>query len=83
MKTNIIITEEMLNKIQTDSDIRDLADELGVSYKELDYAVGNKLLEDTKCYNCKYISFRYFAYPCTSCSRIVILKDMYESVDLK
>lgn len=73
----IEITQEILDKIHTDSDVRDLADELGVSYRELDYALFNKDAEGTNCYNCKYVSNQKY---CSNCSRIIIVKDYYESI---
>jgi hypothetical protein len=73
----IEITQEMLDRIHTDSDIIDLADELGVSYKDLDYAIKNKYAEGTPCHNCKYVSMNG-SYPCNCCTRP--RKDMYESI---
>lgn len=70
------ITQEMLSKIHTDSDIEDLAIELNVSIKELDYVISNKLAEGTPCYNCKHIIMGSM-YPCNVCSR-KHQKDYYE-----
>lgn len=73
----IEVTQEMLDRVHTDSDVRDLAEELGVSYKELEYALFNKYAEGTNCYNCKYVSGKEY---CSNCSRIIIVKDYYESI---
>ena len=74
----IEITKEMLNRIHTDSDIEDLADELGVDIGELDYAISNHYAKDSKCYNCKYVGMGMM-FPCNSCSR-KHPKDYYESI---
>lgn len=79
MKNNIVITDEMLQRIHTDSDILDLAEELNVSYKELDFAISMKCAEGTPCYGCKHIIMMYSMYPCTCCSRNK--KDMFEPVN--
>lgn len=62
------ITKEMLEKIHTDSDIEDLADELNVSYGELEYFILNKYAEGTPCHNCKHIVMNDL-HPCSCCSR--------------
>ena len=72
------ITKEMIDKIHTDSDIRDLAEELEVSYGELDFAIRNKLAEGSPCYNCKNVVLGWAMYPCNNCTRIG--KDQYESI---
>lgn len=77
----IEITQEMLDKIHTDSDIMDLADELGVSYGEMDYAIANKYAEGTPCHNCKYVCMCGM-YPCNNCSRRIELEDHYEHIDI-
>ena len=74
----IEITQEMLDKIHTDSDIEDLADELGIDLGELDYALSNKYAEGTPCYNCKHVDMGMM-YPCNSCVR-KHPKDYYESI---
>lgn len=74
----IEVTQEMLDRIHTDSDVVDLADELDVDYGELDYAVSNKYMEGTVCYNCKYVAMSGM-YPCNDCSRRHP-KDYYESI---
>lgn len=78
----IIVTDEMMSKIHTDSDIRDLAEEMGVSYRDLDYAVDNKLNEGTPCHNCQYASLNYMTYPCSGCKRIHT-EDFYKEVEFK
>ena len=75
----IEITQEMLDRIHTDSDVRDLADELGVSYKELDYAIENKYVEGSSCHNCKHICMGGM-FPCNSCIRRYRPADYYESI---
>jgi len=74
----IEVTQEMLDKIHTDSDVRDLANELGVSYRKLDYAISNKYAEGTPCHNCKHVGMGGM-YPCNSCSR-KHQTDYYESI---
>lgn len=75
----IKVTQEMLDGIHTDSDIYDLAEELGVDYGELDYAISNKYAEGTVCHNCKYLNMRCSMYPCNNCARIH-KTDYYESI---
>ena len=77
----IEITQEMLSKIHTDSDIEDLADELGIDYGELDYALSNKYAEGTPCHNCKHVGMNMM-YPCNACSR-KHQKDYYEHIDIE
>lgn len=74
----IEITQEMLDRIHTDSDIEDLAEELGVSCREFDYAISNKYAEGTPCYNCKHVGMTMM-YPCNSFIR-KHPKDYYESI---
>lgn len=74
----IEITQEMLDRIHTDSDIEDIADELGLDYGELDYAISNKYAEGTPCHNCKHVGMSMM-YPCNDCSR-KHKKDYYESI---
>ena len=74
----IEVTQEMLSNIHTDSDVMDLADELGVSYRQLDYAIQNKLKENTPCHNCKHVACYDAMYPCIACSRG--RQDLYESI---
>ena len=71
------ITQEILDRIHTDSDVYELAEELGVSCRELDYAINNKYAEGTNCYNCKYVGSQKY---CSNCSRIIIVKDYYKSI---
>ncbi len=73
----IEITQEILNRIHTDSDVYELAEELGISHKELDFAIENKYAERTPCYNCKHVVMAG-QYPCNCCSRMK--EDMYESI---
>lgn len=75
----IEITQEMLDRIYTDSDIEDLADELGFDYGELDYAISNEQAKGTPCYNCKHVVMGGGMYPCSDCSRRHP-KDYYESI---
>jgi hypothetical protein len=72
------ITQEILDRIHTDSDIEDLADELGVGLRELDYAISNKYAKGTPCHNCKHVDMGGM-YPCNACSR-KHQKDYYESI---
>lgn len=74
----IKVTQEMLNKIHTDSDVIDLAEELGISYRELDYAICNKHAEGTSCHNCKHVTMEGM-FPCNCCSRNYLV-DRYESI---
>lgn len=74
----IEITQEILDRIHTDSDIEDLAEELGVGLRELDYAISNKYAEGTPCHNCKYVDMGMM-YPCNACYR-KHQKDYYESI---
>jgi RNA polymerase subunit RPABC4/transcription elongation factor Spt4 len=62
----IEITKELLERIRTDSDVYEIAKEMGVSAKDLDYAVSNHYAKETPCYNCKYIAYRT---KCMFCSR--------------
>jgi hypothetical protein len=79
----IEITKEILDRIHTDSDIYELAKELGVSFRELDYAINNKYAEGTACYNCKYVSLSNCGiYPCNDCSRRH-RTDYYEHIDIE
>ena len=80
--SRIIITDEMLDRIHTDSDIEDLAEELDVDYDELDYAISNKLAEGTACHNCKHVGYPLL-HPCNACSRLVTIKDYYEGIEEK
>lgn len=75
----IEITQEMIGRIHTDSDIEDLAEELCVSLRELDYAIRNKYAEYTECHNCKYVGM---SYPCNDCSR-KHTEDHYEHIDIE
>jgi len=79
----IVVTDEILNKIHTDSDIYELADEMGVSCRDLDYAISNKLIEGTPCHNCKYVALARRTYPCTECSRAIHTQDFYQEVEFK
>ena len=72
------VTKEMLDKLHTDSDIEDLAIELNVSVRELNYVISNKQAEGTHCYNCKHVAMGCM-YPCSVCSRKHQI-DYYESV---
>jgi len=80
----IAITQEMLDRIHTDSDIMDLADELNIGYGELDYAISNKHAEGTPCHNCKHVNIglQMMTYPCIFCSR-VHTEDHYEHIDIE
>lgn len=79
MKREMIeITQKILDRVHTDSDVMDLADELGVDYGELDYAISNKRAEKTACHNCKYVAMGSGLYPCNQCNRRHILSDHYE-----
>lgn len=75
------ITQEMIDRIHTDSDIEDLADELGVSYREMEYAILNEFEKETPCYNCKYVVG--YSNICHFCSRRVSVKDYYEHIDIE
>ena len=74
----IHVTQELLNRIHTDSDVCELAEELGIAYGELDYAISNKYAEGTTCHNCKHVIMGGM-YPCNDCSR-KHPKDYYESI---
>jgi hypothetical protein len=74
----IEITQEMLDKIHTDSDVRDLAEELGTSYRKLEFAISNKDAEGTPCHNCKHLCMSNM-YPCSQCARKHKI-DFYESI---
>lgn len=76
----IEITDEMMSKIHTDSDIYELAEEMGVSCRDLDYAVRNKLAEGTPCHNCQYVGL-FSLYPCNCCCRIH-KEDFYNKVEV-
>ena len=69
----IEITKELLERIHTDSDVYEIAEEMGVSAKDLDYAVSNHYAKGTSCYNCKHLSSRN---KCMFCSRGK--EDLYE-----
>lgn len=73
----LAITDENLQMIRSDSDVMDLADELGISYIKLDFAICMKFAEGTPCYGCKHVSFRPSMYPCVHCSRNK--KDLFEN----
>lgn len=70
------ITDEMLNKIETDSDMLDLANKLGIPYKKMQYIVANKKAEGTPCHGCKHVAHGAFSLPCSKCSRGK--EDMFE-----
>lgn len=75
----LAITDENLQMLHTDSDVMDLADELGISYRKLDFEICMKFAEGTPCYGCKNVVFSPSMPPCTSCSRDK--KDLFEGVE--
>lgn len=77
----IAITDEVLAKIHTDSDIYEVAEEMGIKENDLVYAINNKFAEGTPCYNCENVGCFSF-YPCNSCSRIHT-EDFYKEVEFK
>ncbi len=78
----IEITQEILGRIHTDSDIYELAEELGINVRELEFAIANEYAKETACYNCKHIVMGWASYPCNDCSRRHP-KDYYEHIDIE
>ena len=76
----IEITDEVLSKIHTDSDVYEMAEEIGVSAKDLEYAICNKKAEGTSCHNCEYVSLNHMTYPCNGCKRIHT-EDFYKKME--
>ena len=63
------ITEEMINKVHTDSDLEDLAAELNVPIVALDLMFSNEAARGTACFGCDNITMRGNSARCHCCSR--------------
>lgn len=69
-----------VGSFRTDSDLRDYAEERGLSVRDVDRAIWEIISENTPCHGCRHVTFMSTGlYPCSSCARRA--KDMYEPAE--
>lgn len=73
---HVEITQDILERIHTDSDVYDVAKELSISPRKLEYLISNKRAEGTTCHNCENLNKNWI---CMNCSRGK--EDLYKDIE--
>jgi len=73
------VTEEIIEKVRTDSDLYELSNELNIPIGIIDYITCNEREHGTSCYDCAFVTGKPRGN-CRNCSRLMETKDNYKKV---